>query len=427
MNCPSVPPVAYIVKMFPRLSETFILNEILELERHGVPLRIFSLKRPVQAASASRSARSPVIYLPERVYCEPVRVLRAHIGVLRRFPGGYVRTLAHVLRGRELRSMPRGLRRFSQTCCLVHELHGAQHVHAHFASEPSRLASWARVICGISFSVTTHAKDLFQDERVNSPGLSYKLSAARFVVANSRFSASRLAAALNGHDRPATKIATVHNGIDLATFTPRQVEPAEPLILSVGRLIEKKGFSHLIRACAELAKQRMQFRCEIVGSGPLKSALQDEIEQLCLKDHVRLRGERPHAELVPLYQRALMFVLPCVVAANGDRDILPNVLKEAMAIGVPVVTTQLDGIEELVTHGRTGLLVPPNDPDALASALRTLLENAALRRQLADEARQVIEARFDARKNFAQLRDLLVGALGGDPAPARPEPVPSMS
>jgi glycosyltransferase involved in cell wall biosynthesis len=210
-------------------------------------------------------------------------------------------------------------------------------------------------------------------------------------------------------------------------FAPRQNEPAEPLILSVGRLIEKKGFSHLIRACAELVKQHIQFRCEIVGSGPLKSALQEELEELGLKDHVRLRGDRPHASLVPLYERARVFVLPCVVAANGDRDILPNVLKEAMAIGVPVVTTQLDGIEELVTHGRTGLLVPPNDPDALASALRTLLENGELRRQLAAQAHQVIHARFDARKNFVELKELLAGVVHYDDVGTTAQAAPGLA
>lgn len=409
MSSSSRPAIGYIVKMFPRLSETFIRNEIEELERQNVPLRIFSLKRPLE--SKDGMVRSPVIYLPNRVYREPIRVLRAQIDVLRRYPAGYFRTLGHVMWGREMRSIPRGLRRFCQTCCLVHELNGAGHLHAHFASEPTRLASWARMICGISFSVSTHAKDLFQDERVKSPGLHYKLGAARFVVANSRFSASSLMAAQPAPENAAGKVITIYNGIDLNTFTRRQVEPTEPLILSVGRLIEKKGFPQLIRACHRLAQKGVRFGCEIVGSGPLSPALNEEISKLGLKDKVRLRGEQPHAELPPLYERAMVFALPCIVAANGDRDILPNVLKEAMAAGVPVVTTQLDGIEELVTHGQSGLLVPPEDIDALVSALELLLKDSSLRRQLATEARQVIEERFDVRKNFAQLRDLLIGAI----------------
>src|SRR5262249_21417254 len=176
--------LAYLVKTFPRLSETFILNEILELERQGLELHIFSLKRPADPAREpeSRSVQARVAYLPERVWREPIRVLRAHIGVVRRYGRAYLRALLHVLRGRELRSLARGLRRFCQTCCLVHELGEARHLHAHFATDPTRLASWAQMICGIPYSVTTHAKDLFQGDRVNSPGLHYKLSLARFVV-----------------------------------------------------------------------------------------------------------------------------------------------------------------------------------------------------------------------------------------------------
>src|SRR5262249_52363109 len=133
--------------------------------------------------------RSPIIYLPERAYREPFRVLAAHIGVLCRHPRGYARTLLHVLSGRELTSVPRGLRRFSQTCCLLHEGDEVGHLHAHFANDPTRLASWARMICGIGYSVTTHAKDLYQQDRIHSPGVHYKLSAARFVVVNSEQSA----------------------------------------------------------------------------------------------------------------------------------------------------------------------------------------------------------------------------------------------
>src|SRR5213595_2268949 len=148
------PRIGYVLKMFPRLSETFILNEILELERQGLALRIFSLKRPDFSGSGLASrVRARVIYLPECVWREPLRVARAHFGVLRRYGRGYWGTLLHVLKGRELRSIFRGLRRFSQTCCLVHEIGDVQHLHAHFATDPTRLASWARMICNIPFSV----------------------------------------------------------------------------------------------------------------------------------------------------------------------------------------------------------------------------------------------------------------------------------
>jgi glycosyltransferase involved in cell wall biosynthesis len=393
--------------MFPRLSETFIRNEILELERQGLALRIFSLKRPTEAEASLTGAgvQASITYLPERAHREPLRVLRAQLGVLRRYPRGYGRTLLHVLRGRQLLSLPRGLRRFCQTCCLVHEMAHVEHLHAHFASDPTRLASWARMICHSSYSVSTHAKDLYQDNRLGTPGLRYKLGQARFVVTNSNYSAAGLRAAFNG-EAP-TRILTIYNSVDLASFLPRQHEPGEALILGVGRLVEKKGFQDLVRACGRLKDWGVSFKCEVVGSGPLSASLSECIANLGLENTVRLRGQMPQSELRNHYLKAMVFALPCVVAANGDRDILPNVLKEAMAVGVPVITTRLGGIEELVAHEQTGLLTPPGDIESLANSLKRLLTDAALRRRLAEQARKVIEERFNLELSFLPLRQLL--------------------
>jgi len=403
----TTPSIGYVLKMFPRLSETFIRNEIQELERQGLELRIFSLKHPVrtEAQPAAGEVRAPVIYLPERLFREPFRVFRSQLAVFWRYPRGYLRTLLHVLWGREFRSLGRGLRRFCQTCCLVHEMGPVRHLHAHFANDPTRLASWARMICGVSFSVTTHAKDLYQDARISSPGLRFKLAQARFVVTNSEFSAAGLRTSFDGETPP--KILTIYNSVDFAAFPPRPAEPKEPLILSVGRLVEKKGFPDLLQACHRLRKCGVPFTCEIIGSGPLRDELQDSIARLGLQENVRLRGQMPQAELGKHYRRAMVFALPCVVAKNGDRDILPNVLKEAMAVGVPVVTTSLGGIEELLTHEESDLLVTAGDTDSLANALRQLLADAELRRRLAFQARKVIEERFELSASFARLRGLL--------------------
>jgi len=404
--------IGYVVKMFPRLSETFIRNEILELERQGLALRIFSLKRPTDAEAglAGGGVQAPITYLPERVHREPLRVLRAQLGVLLHYPRGCRRMFLHVFRGREVRSLRRGLGRFCQTCCLVHERGQIEHLHAHFASDPTRLASWAQMICKNSYSVTTHAKDLYQEDRIGSPGLRYKLSLARFVVANSNYSAAGLRAIFDG-EAP-TKIFTIYNSVDLAAFPRRQSEPSEPLILSVGRLVEKKGFADLIQACRMLKDWGVSFNCEIVGSGPLGASLADCIANLGLEKTVRLRGQMRHQELGNYYLKAMVFALPCVVAPNGDRDILPNVLKEAMAVGVPVVTTRLEGIEELVVHEDTGLLTPRGNIEELAKSLQRLLTDAELRRRLADQARQLIEERFNLQANFARLRQLLGEMIG---------------
>jgi len=191
------------------------------------------------------------------------------------------------------------------------------------------------------------------------------------------------------------------------------------MILSVGRLVEKKGLHDLVIACRMLKDWHVRFTCEIIGSGPLKESLADSIIKLDLSHTVKLRGQMPQHEVRDHYLKAMIFALPCVVAANGDRDILPNVLKEAMAVGVPVVTTQLDGIVELVTDEETGLLVGCGDIEALAKSLRRLLSDAVLRRRLATQARKVIEERFDLQKNFWLLRDLLLEELRKPIAPGR--------
>jgi len=284
-----------------------------------------------------------------------------------------------------------------------------QHLHAHFATDPTRLASWARMICQVSFSVTTHAKDLYQDDRIGSPGLRNKLGSARFVITNSDYNAANLRASFDGATPP--KICTIYNSLDLSAFPQRLEEPGEPTILGVGRLVEKKGFGDLIKACRLLKDWRVSFGCEIVGTGPLYDSLRDSINNLGLEPHVKLRGQRPHRELSDFYLRAMVFALPCVVAANGDRDILPNVLKEAMAVGVPVITTRLPGIEELIAHEENGLLVSPRDPEALAKALQRLLHDAALRQRLVTQAHKTIESRFELHANFVRLKDLLLDSL----------------
>jgi len=185
----------------------------------------------------------------------------------------------------------------------------------------------------------------------------------------------------------------------------------------VGRLVEKKGFTHLLAACQLLRQKQLRFSCELVGTGALSGQLKDQIRTLGLGDRVRLAGPLPQHVLRERYARATVFVLPCVRAADGDRDILPNALKEAMAVGVPVVTTQLEGIEELIEDGITGLLAPPGDADALADRLATLLADAPLRRNLALNGRRVIEDRFDRRLNFARLKALLEAAASGSVLP----------
>src|SRR6266404_3414003 len=213
--------------MFPRLSETFILNEILELEAQGLSLHICSLLHPVgpKDMATGMAVRAPVTYLPHRLFHEPLRVLWANWTVFRRYPRSYWRTLRHILKGREYPSLKKRWRRFCQTCCLIHEMAHIRHLHAHFATEPTQLANWVQMICDIPFSVTTHAKDLYQDDRIASEYLRRKLNQARFVIANSEHSSRLLRAALDGDGAP--PVHTIYNGIDLEFFPLRKEAPAE--------------------------------------------------------------------------------------------------------------------------------------------------------------------------------------------------------
>jgi glycosyltransferase involved in cell wall biosynthesis len=418
-----LPParVGYIIKMFPRLSETFILNEVLELEQQGLPLGIFSLKRPVDTVlhSQARDVQSPVSYLPERFRQGPLRVARAQLRVWRRYPRPWRHTLRNAIRRARSGGDAGNLIAFSQACCVVAELGGIRHLHAHYANVPAKVALLVHRLTGISYSITTHAKDIFQNNPLASPKLQERMTRASFVVANSRFGAQHIRTALGGR----AEIQVVYNGLNLEMFPLRIAEPQQPLILGVGRLVAKKGFGDLIAACGLLKNNGLRFTCEIVGTGVLSSQLKEQIRAHDVGDRVKLVGPLPQQVLVERYARATVFALPCVRAPDGDRDILPNAIKEAMSVGVPVVTTRLEGIEELVEHGVSGLLVPPGDRASLAAQIELVLGNAELRRTLAARGRSVVEQRFDRRVNFAQLRKLLQEAAGiARPQAFVPEP-----
>ena len=405
--------VAYVLKMFPRLSETFILNEILELERQGVQLRIFSIKRPADAVShrQAEAVRSPISYLPSKIRQAPWRILLGQLHTGLHHGRGWKRTLRNAFRRSRADGEFGSLLTFCQACCIIRELRGIGHLHAHYATIPAKLALLVHRITGVTYSITTHAKDIFQDNPFASPKYHDRICRARFVAANSRFSADYIRDSVgNG-----ATVHTVYNGLDLDAFPVRLAEPYAPLILTVGRLVEKKGFSDLLAACELLKERGIRFSCELVGTGRLSGALKEQIRVAGLGDLVKMIGPLPQHQLRDHYERAMVFVLPCIEAADGDRDILPNVIKEAMAVGVPVVTTRLGGIEELVEEGVSGLLVPPGDPPALAARIEQLLRDAELRRQLARRARSVIEQHFDRRQNFTRLRQLLATTAGTSP------------
>lgn len=400
--------IAYLLKRYPRLSETFILHEILELERQGVDLRLFSIMNPNEQVVHAEVARvrAPVQYLP--VGWQAVGpLLRAHLTLVTRAPRRYLRVVRYILTRRRHRST---IKHFVRAGWLARELEkvGATRLHAHFAHGPASVAHFVHLLTGLPFSFTAHAKDIY----TSPPNLlAVKMRAAQFVVTCTDYNARYLADLIVG-EKP---IQRIYHGVDLRLFTPSGCSAPDDRpdearsILAIGRLVEKKGFPTLIEACRLLRAEGYDIRLRIVGDGPMKGALSRQIEESGLAEHVTLLASRSQRELLALYRAAELFVLPCVVAENGDRDGIPNVLVEAMSLGVPVVSTTVSGIPELVIDGRTGLLVPPHDPRALATALARFLDDPPLRARLAAEARRHVTTEFDLATNAARLKALLLG------------------
>ncbi len=422
--------IAYVLKMYPRFSETFVLNEILEVERQGIDVRIYSLHKPDDGrfhANLSR-VRAPVIYLPEYLPPEAGRVFAAHRTLAKAQPRHYMRVLFYTLTRANLHT----LKRFFQAGVLAEHLRTqpVDHLHAHFASSATRVAMFAHLLTGIPFSFTAHAKDIFLNT-VDRDLLRDKMRAARFVVAVSEFNRTYLTQlsseegtthlqGLLSADRltiPPGHIRRLYNGIDLSQFNPGPdalpQASRDRLILAVGRLVEKKGFDVLAHACALLRDQGTDFHCEIVGKGPQENALRTLIAELNLTDRVRLVGPRPQDEIVEACRRAAVFALPCIVGADGNRDGLPTVMLEAMAMRLPVVSTGLTGVPEIVDDGITGLMVPQNDPTALAAALTGLLTNPTRREEMGWAARAKVVGNFDLHQNVAVLRQWLTSPTDG--------------
>jgi glycosyltransferase involved in cell wall biosynthesis len=250
--------------------------------------------------------------------------------------------------------------------------------------------------------LTTHAKDIFHDS-VDRDDLARKIGDSAATVTVSDFNLAHLRDRFPEH---AYRIVRVYNGLDLSQFRFELARDRRPRIVSVGRLIPKKGFAVLLEACRILQAQSVRFVCEIVGSGELEQALRDQISRFNLRDSVVLLGPRPQTEVVELVRQAHVFAAPCVVGEDGNRDGLPTVLLEAMALGTPCVATDVTGIPELVRHGDTGLIVPQNDARSLAAAIRALLRDEPQRHALARRARSLVEAEFDVHRNAAEIRRL---------------------
>ncbi|QIN82494.1 glycosyltransferase [Rubrobacter tropicus] len=401
--------VAYVVKRYPRYSETFVVNEILAHEAAGVEVGIFSLLPPEDGhfQDAISRVRAPVTYLQAKglkasdlwaTLDEAGEDLPNLWGALEEARGGDVRQVYQaVLLAREAR---RG---------------GFSHLHAHFATASTTVARLAARFAGLPYSLTAHAKDIFH-ESVDPEDLRRKLSDAAASVTVSDFNLKYLR---ERYGRAADGTRRIYNGLELERFPYGDPRHREPGIVAVGRLVEKKGFADLVEACALLRDRGVRFRARIVGLGDQEEHLRSLIKSRGLRDLVDLAGPLPQREMARVVGGASVFAAPCVVGGDGNRDGLPTVLLEAMALGTPCVSTDVTGIPEVLRHGETGLMVPQRDPAALAGALERLLGDAALRVRLARGARRLIEAEFDVSRNAAILREVFASGGGLEEPSAR--------
>lgn len=389
--------IAYVLKRYPRFSETFVVSEILAHEAAGLDIAIFALRPSLDTHFQDIISRvkAPVRYLISHGTLPSSEFWQVLQGAAKVLPNFWPKL--EIAQGEDVHDLHQAILLATQALDL-----GITHFHAHFGTSATSVARLASHFSGIPYTFTAHAKDIFH-EGVQPDDLRRKLNDAASVITVSDYNRRYLQ---QQYDESAAHVQRIYNGLDLEQFRFESPLERPAHILAVGRLVEKKGFADLITACGLLAQKRPDFSCHIVGTGDLAEPLQQQIDQMGLRPWVTLVGPKPQAEIKRLVRSAAMLVAPCVIGADGNRDGLPTVLLEAMALGTPCISTDVTGIPEALVPDVTGLQVPQHHPTALAMAMDRLLRDDHLRVNLATAARRHIEAQFDIHHNAAQLREV---------------------
>ena len=407
LNSKNALRIGYIVKMYPRLSETFIVNEILELERRGVEIVIFSLKKPTEGKFHPQlsKVKAKVFYLES---LDPKK-WGVWIGDNWQYVSSHKQQLWSQIENALTVKDNQRIERLFQAAWLgakAKELE-LSHLHAHFASIPSTTAYFAHLITGIPFSFTAHAKDIFV-YNMEYHHLREKLHAAKFIVTvtnyNYRFLTEK-APEINGD-----KIKVIYNGVNIELLKPDDNNSRKSdLIIGVGRLVPKKGFAILLDACKMLKDRQVKFRCVIAGDGSEADNLFQKTRELGLTDEVTFLGPQRQDEVLDLMHQATVLCQPCTVADDGNQDALPTVLLEAMACGIPSISTNISGIPEIIDSDIDGILVEPDNPAILSEQLERLLKSQKLQQKLADGGLRKSAEKFDIKKNVTKLLNLYSG------------------
>ncbi len=393
--------IAYVVKRYPRYSETFIVNEILAHEAAGQELEIIAVRPCTDTHYQDRIARvkAPVTLLPagsvrgDAFWSQAHRVACSYPEVWNELGACGDEDVLDAFQALLL--------------CEIIRTRNIVHLHAHFATSSTSVARIAARITGISYTFTAHAKDIYH-ESVQPADLRRKLRDAASVVTVSDFNRLYLQ---ETYGADARTVQRVHNGIDLEAFQFSLPNSRSRSIIAVGRLVEKKGFGVLIDACACLRDAHVDFQCQIVGQGEDEKTLHDQIARHHLQDRVLLLGPRPQAEVIRLIRDAAVLAAPCIVGTDGNRDGMPTVLLESMALGTPCVATDVTGIPEAMTHNEHGLIVPQHDAVYLARTLQSVLDDPHLRTRLAIAARQRVERDFSVTRACRHLRQIFQSAI----------------
>lgn len=388
--------VAFVLKGYPRLSETFIAQEVRALERRGLDILIVSLRQPTDRTThpVHQAIRAEQLYLPEYLHQEPLRVWRGWRHS-RRLPG-YRRARRAWLADLVRDPTPNRVRRFGQALVLAAELpDDVARLHAHFLHTPASVARYAALVSGRDWTVSAHAKDIWT---IPAWEKREKLAEARWAAVCSEAGRAHLAALAPQPER----VALCYHGLDLERFSPPPwrppgadgSDPAQPaVLLSVGRAVAKKGYDDLLAALA-LLPAGLAWRLIHIGGGELAASLRRRAGALGLSPRIEWRGALPQPQVLTAYREADLFVLAAKVTGDGDRDGLPNVLMEAQSQRLPCVATDISGIPELIEDGATGVLVPPGDPSALACALAALIGDPARRAALGAAGERRVRSAF---------------------------------
>ncbi len=401
--------LGYILKGYPRISETFISNEILLLEKLGFRLHLFPMRHPRESFchKSVEQIRAEVTYLPTELVTDFFRLILPNIFLAAKRPANY---------GKALKMAGKRYRRTGKTATFKHLFQAGfmvnnfllqrpdiTHLHGHFAHSPTSVTMFGALLAGLPFSFTAHAKDIYTSNREQ---LREKIAMADFVVTCTQHNANYLREIAGTVTTP---IHCIYHGIDLHLFNGpgarRETHPPYRL-LTVARITEKKGLPTLYQALNHLRKRGLEFQHTLIGDGDDREVILSLIKELQLDDVCRWLGTQTHDEVLRQFKESDLFILGCEIAQNGDRDGIPNVLVESLAMGVPAVSTTVSAIPEILLNGSTGLTVQPSDDLAMADGIEKLLTDPDLRKQIIDKSQDFVTKNFDNKRWVLQLADI---------------------